>query len=1341
MFDKKKPINPRRFMLVLIFLLFGFSNSALATKYLPQADQSESIPTVQNQELSTPELIEQAFIQGEITAEQRLLYLAYAFGDYDKLPHQYRGQVPWRGTEVLLALQNESQRINTSSIRNKVEEVLSGICSTSTSSQPNTRNTTHFHIEYNTIGGGLSIDDYANSLERAWTKEIDQFGWAAPPVLSSNPPPGNRYHVRIDTIAPDLYGYVHNIGDHAGLVGDNPNTSWNDVDAQASCMVLNRDFSGFLGSSQQALDATTGHEFNHSIQHAYGALTGTNRPDPIFIEGGASWMEDEVHDSADDNYNYLWPQFDMCMGEYTASPYDYWITFRGLTERFGAGTAGGAEQVMQDFWESTSQSSNSNMLPAINAALASRGTTLAEAFHDYAIAVKFNKPCSGGYVYPYCFEEGANYVNAAGQTTVHDTISSVGGNYTGNLQDNYAINWISLPTRGIYSISLENTSANGKFRVSIVADTGSALHVTAFPAVVAGNNTVTLPEYEVPDKAKSVVAVITNEDQTADNPTSCTANPYKLSTAPPVAFVIDDTGSMGDEISDAKATVNQKVDEFVANGLFPNYHLLTYKDSVNYRDQTADPDTIKSRVSSLSASGGDDCPEEMLGALNRIAEEAPYSEAWLMTDAGFHGGAGDVAATVLKLIQANVKVHPIIYSWCFSRTNAEASNQYDASLERNVTVQGGVGPEAFVQIAKETGGHYFEIASSETQAATSILLNEMVTTSDLTTYEDEVNSTSSKTYDILVDSTTEEVNFLLNVFSGNVDLTVRDPAGEIVSTTDPNVTYTGISNAEYYQLTTPATGNWRAEISGNGTFGLSTSGNSSVSFAYLSDTSLAINQPVNLQASLFGTIKSSVFQFIRPDGTVVETVEMFDDGSHEDGFAGDGIYGGTYTPTTIGNAYFRVQGVLTDTTSFERVAPEIIRIQTLSVAGPAGQTVPPGTTVVYEFSVSNNGTVEDTFNLTISSSQGWADISGVPASVTIAAGGTAQVMVPIIVPGDAAPSTVDQTILVAISRLNSLANDAASVSTTVTEPAEATVALLSGWNLISAPLSPTPPGPTQALAGIAGSYDVVLSFENGASTYDPALPQHSTLTSMNGEHGYWVRMNNGASLTLRGQELAANTPVALEQGWNLVSYLAPASLPVEEALASIDGKYTTVLGYDQGATSFYNSIPPELNTLNTMEPGLGYWIKMTEPATLVYPESSTSNRSAQLVNRPQAPSGVTPTNEWVNVFSTNSTYNGQPLPAHTVITAIGEDGRKLGEMVVRESGSYGVLSVYRDDSYTDEVDGARRGEQISFLINGQPATITNGASPTWSSNGDLIEVDLAATGPTMNYMYLPLIIQ
>lgn len=48
--------------------------------------------------LSIPDLIEAALAKGEITAEQRLLYLAYALYEPVSLPEQYRSDVPWRGT-------------------------------------------------------------------------------------------------------------------------------------------------------------------------------------------------------------------------------------------------------------------------------------------------------------------------------------------------------------------------------------------------------------------------------------------------------------------------------------------------------------------------------------------------------------------------------------------------------------------------------------------------------------------------------------------------------------------------------------------------------------------------------------------------------------------------------------------------------------------------------------------------------------------------------------------------------------------------------------------------------------------------------------------------------------------------------------------------------------------------------------------------------------------------------------------------------------------------------------------------------------------------------------------
>jgi hypothetical protein len=53
-----------------------------------------------NRTLATPGLIQRAFDRGEITAEQRLLYLTYAIYEYKSLPTRFRGKVPWDGTLI-----------------------------------------------------------------------------------------------------------------------------------------------------------------------------------------------------------------------------------------------------------------------------------------------------------------------------------------------------------------------------------------------------------------------------------------------------------------------------------------------------------------------------------------------------------------------------------------------------------------------------------------------------------------------------------------------------------------------------------------------------------------------------------------------------------------------------------------------------------------------------------------------------------------------------------------------------------------------------------------------------------------------------------------------------------------------------------------------------------------------------------------------------------------------------------------------------------------------------------------------------------------------------------------
>jgi hypothetical protein len=93
MFIFLKPIN-----LVLIASLFVLTAFLLAACGVAT---STPVPTSTSQYLDTPTLINQAFDRGEISGEERLLYLAYAVFEYESLPARFHGNLEWFGEGVL----------------------------------------------------------------------------------------------------------------------------------------------------------------------------------------------------------------------------------------------------------------------------------------------------------------------------------------------------------------------------------------------------------------------------------------------------------------------------------------------------------------------------------------------------------------------------------------------------------------------------------------------------------------------------------------------------------------------------------------------------------------------------------------------------------------------------------------------------------------------------------------------------------------------------------------------------------------------------------------------------------------------------------------------------------------------------------------------------------------------------------------------------------------------------------------------------------------------------------------------------------------------------------------
>ncbi len=308
------------------------------------------------------------------------------------------------------------------------------------------------------------------------------------------------------------------------------------------------------------------------------------------------------------------------------------------------------------------------------------------------------------------------------------------------------------------------------------------------------------------------------------------------------------------------------------------------------------------------------------------------------------------------------------------------------------------------------------------------------------------------------------------------------------------------------------------------------------------------------------------------------------------------------------------------------------------------------------------------------------------------------------------------------------------------------VPLVESWNLISSYADPFNPDITVVQRPITGAYSVIQGFDSAAQSYYPDLPPGlNTLTDMDGEHGYWVRVNEGVTPTLRfvGQALAPDHPLALVEGWNLVSYLPRVSMPVTVALQSIEGYYSLVQGFDGGARSYYPDLPPEINTLKVMKPMFGYWIHATEAVSLTYPAgqqaiSTADTPPATRTTSPHPSDQVLPTNVWVDFYGSAQTLAGAPLPAGTVVQALDPDGVVCGKIVISTPGLYGLLPCYGDDPDTSQDEGARVGDNIRLMINNHLA-----GTGVWNGPRTRQEISLIAPGaaqePLPIPMYLPLI--
>jgi uncharacterized repeat protein (TIGR01451 family) len=171
-----------------------------------------------------------------------------------------------------------------------------------------------------------------------------------------------------------------------------------------------------------------------------------------------------------------------------------------------------------------------------------------------------------------------------------------------------------------------------------------------------------------------------------------------------------------------------------------------------------------------------------------------------------------------------------------------------------------------------------------------------------------------------------------------------------------------------------------------------------------------------------------------------------------------------------------------------------------------------------------------------------------------------------------------------------------------------TVDLVEGYNFISLPLIPqnsTIPG--DILSGLSINSGTGVAYWTGGDAgewlvYDPGDPPSANLLTMEDGKAYFIDMIGGGTITYTGYEISAPPPATppyydLVEGWNAIGVTKVQPIAASVYLAAVADDYHIVYGYD-AATDLYFQVGTPGHEF--MQPGLGYWIAMTDEGT-VYP--------------------------------------------------------------------------------------------------------------------------------------------
>jgi hypothetical protein len=516
-------------------------------------------------------------------------------------------------------------------------------------------------------------------------------------------------------------------------------------------------------------------------------------------------------------------------------------------------------------------------------------------------------------------------------------------------------------------------------------------------------------------------------------------------------FVIDDTGSMGNDIAGVKVKVNELLDMIVAGDEAPSLGLVTFKDSVDDRGFVCDVEELRAQVNALFASGGGDCPEFSNSGMLAALSHFPLSDSDMVLKGGelilaTDASAKDASFGPAVASEANdkgVSINVILTGDCVAeeglsaRGSAAREGQECGQDAKDFDAPDGDGlidplaasadPLSSVSartqlraLTEQTGGVLFNVARLEVDDVLPTLFDigrpdVAVVFSRRATLTPGVPFTASVPVDDTMD---QHVTFMVTSSTPSTlpAVIVRRPDGSAVAAGDPGVTIRTLSTVQIFTVQAPPVGLWGVEVAGTGAFNLRVFGATSFQ---LNSVRLQAEAPEILRPELelapligqpfagdelvadFRFSEGPAFVAValrRPDGSLLAELDPVTATDVRRFRAAMTAPGETFLVEATGRTAAGADFVRQVS---RQAMPQTVALEAI----PSGLTVQPETPAEFVLRVRNAATLDSTFRLKMNPELPW-NLS-FPPTVTVPAGGVVDVPVGVLVPAGTTPGTAN----------------------------------------------------------------------------------------------------------------------------------------------------------------------------------------------------------------------------------------------------------------------------------------------------------------------------------------------